>query len=75
MKSSADEQVQAGAWFLEAREALAKRAEATNKAEALDSLDELGALAERSRDRCPTRSPSRPASCSSAWRRPLPAAP
>lgn len=53
MKSSADEQVQAGAWFLEAREALAKQAEATNKAEALDSLDELARLAERSRDPLP----------------------
>ncbi|MBS0444029.1 MAG: hypothetical protein JSR38_18910 [Proteobacteria bacterium] len=53
MKSSSDEQVQAGAWFLEAREALAKQPEATNKAEALDSLDELARLAERSRDPLP----------------------
>lgn len=53
MKSSPDEQVQAGAWFLEAREAWAKQAEAMTKPEVPDSLDELARLAERSRDPLP----------------------
>lgn len=53
MKSSSDEQVQAGAWFLEAREVVGKRVEAMNKGEALESLDELARLAERSRDPLP----------------------
>ncbi len=53
MKSSSDEQVQAGAWFLEAREALAKQAEAMTKPEVPDGLDELARLAERSRDPLP----------------------
>ena len=56
MKSSADEQVQAAAWFLEAREIAGTRLMAVgtggaiDKMAAFDALDELARLAERSRD-------------------------
>lgn len=50
MKSSSDEQVQAAAWFLEAREAWTRRAEAGQGPEALDAVNELARLAQRSRD-------------------------
>ncbi len=50
MKSSADEQVQAAAWFLEAREAWNRGVEANQAPEALDAVNELARLAQRSRD-------------------------
>lgn len=59
MKSSADEQVQAAAWFLEAREVASKQfmaagnGEAIDKTAPLEALDELARLAERFRDPMP----------------------
>lgn len=53
MKSSPDVQVQAAAWFLEARQAGLSRLEGGQKSGLLDSLDELARLAQRSRDPVP----------------------
>lgn len=59
MKSSSDEQLQAAAWFLEAREVATAQFVAMSKSELidktapLDSRDELARLAERSRDPLP----------------------
>lgn len=50
MKSSADEQLQAAAWYLEAREVWTKRTEAGQAADAFDAVNELVRLAQRSRD-------------------------
>lgn len=50
MKSSPDEQVQAAAWFLEARNVWLKRVEFAQAPESLDAVDELARLAQRSRD-------------------------
>lgn len=53
MKSSPDVQVQAAAWFLEARDVWLKRAELAQQPESLDALNELVRLAQRSRDPLP----------------------
>ncbi|MFT3664544.1 hypothetical protein [Piscinibacter sp.] len=53
MKSSTDEQVQAGAWFLETQREWVQRFEAGKGSAPLESLDELARLAERSRDPLP----------------------
>lgn len=53
MKSSADEQLKAAAWFLEAQREWVKRFEAGKGIAPLESLDELARLAERSRDPLP----------------------
>lgn len=50
MKSSPDLQVQAAAWFLEARDVWLKRTESAQPPESLDALSELARLAQRSRD-------------------------
>ncbi len=50
MKSSPDLQVQAAAWFLEARDVWLKRTELAQPPESLDALSELARLAQRSRD-------------------------
>ncbi len=53
MKSSADEQVQAAAWFMEATREGFKRLETGSTTLPFDSLDELAKLAQRSRDPLP----------------------
>jgi hypothetical protein len=56
MKSSADEQVQAVAWYLETQRTWLKKmekVESAQMAEPLDSLDELARLAQRSRNPLP----------------------
>lgn len=53
MKSSADVQVQAAAWLMEARRAWLKSVESGSKSSPMDSLDELVRLAERTRDPLP----------------------
>lgn len=50
MKSSADEQVQAAAWFLELREASTGRAESARTSGVADAVNELALLAQGSRD-------------------------
>lgn len=53
MKSSADEQVQAAAWFLEARDVWLQRTESAQPLDSLDALNELVRLAQRTRDPLP----------------------
>ncbi len=50
MKSSGDEQVQAAAWLIEARDDWNRRIEANQAPDALDAVNELARLAQRSRD-------------------------
>lgn len=50
MKSSADEQVQAAGWLLEARDVWLKRTEWAQPPESTDALEELARVAQRSRD-------------------------
>ena len=50
MKSSADVQVQAAGWLLEARDVWLKRTEWAQSPESTDALEELARVAQRSRD-------------------------